>query len=63
MAQTPDLHQYPPTLFLGRFSFLCAEACSTRASGPEGRLYGPDTAFNNRDIIIIKKTDTILRGT
>lgn len=40
---TPDLQRHPPTLFLGRFSFLCAKACSIQANAPGGRLCALDT--------------------
>lgn len=42
-APTPDTPGHARTLFLGKFSFLCAKACSTQATEPGGRLCGPDT--------------------
>lgn len=42
-APTPDTHGCALTLFLGKFPFLCAKACSTQATEPGGRLCGPDT--------------------
>lgn len=42
MAQTPDPRGHPPTLFQGRFSFLCAKVCTTQATEPGGRLCEPN---------------------
>lgn len=53
MAQTPDPQGHLPTLFMGNFSFLCANACSTQVTEPGGQT---QSAFNSKDVTMINKS-------